>query len=53
MVTRPKVALSSRIGAVLLLAILAGCAQIEQDIGQCEAGVEDISTMATIAPSKC
>lgn len=45
--------LARRLGAVLLLGLLAGCAQLESKVGQCDAGVEDLSTMATIAPTKC
>lgn len=37
--------------AVLALAALAGCAQLEKDVGQCEPGVESISGMATVAPA--
>lgn len=50
---RPAARPAARLGAALLLVLLAGCTQLEQDIGQCEPGVEDISTMATIAPTKC
>ncbi|KEO56102.1 hypothetical protein [Thioclava pacifica] len=37
--------------AVLALAALAGCTQLEKDVGQCEPGVESISGMATVAPA--
>lgn len=38
--------------SLLLFAVLAlaACAQLQQDIGQCEGGVEDLSTLATAAP---
>ncbi len=42
-----------RIAALVLFTLLAGCTQLEKDVGQCEPGVEDISNMATIAPVKC
>ncbi|MBD3788698.1 MAG: hypothetical protein IE922_17395 [Sphingomonadales bacterium] len=45
--------LGRRLAAVLLLGLLAGCAQLESKVGQCEPGVEDLSTMATIASTKC
>lgn len=50
---RPAARPAARLGAALLLVLLAGCTQLEQDIGQCEPGVEELSTMATIAPTKC
>jgi len=46
--TAPK-----RIAAMLLLLALAACTQIESDVGQCEPGVSDISTMATAVPAQC
>lgn len=46
--TTPK-----RLAAILLLAVLAGCTQLETDVGQCEPGVDDLSTMATVAPTQC
>lgn len=35
--------------AFLAVLALAACTQLQQDIGQCEGGVEDLSTLATVA----
>lgn len=36
--------------AALALLGLSACTQLEQDVGECEPGVEGISGMATVAP---
>jgi outer membrane murein-binding lipoprotein Lpp len=38
------------LAAVLALAVLAGCTQLEKDVGQCEAGVGDLSAAPMVAP---
>lgn len=35
--------------ALFAVLALAACTRLQQDIGQCEGGVEDLSTLATVA----
>ncbi|PFG62670.1 hypothetical protein AXZ77_1254 [Thioclava sp. ES.031] len=44
-------ATAAQLGAVVALVALAGCAQLERDIGECEPGVGGMSGMATVTPS--
>jgi hypothetical protein len=38
------------LAAVLVLAVLAGCTDLEKDVGQCEPGVGDLSAAPMVAP---
>jgi len=41
-------------GVLAVVAVLAGCAeQIEEEIGECEPGVEGISQIGDITPASC
>lgn len=40
--------LSRKSLSLLAVLALAACTQLQQDIGQCEGGVEDLSTLATV-----
>ncbi|MCE5974825.1 hypothetical protein LZA78_15155 [Sinirhodobacter sp. WL0062] len=39
------------VALLMAAAVIAGCAQIEEDIGECEPGVADISQVVTAVPS--
>lgn len=39
------------VALLMAAAVMAGCAQIEEDVGQCEPGVADISQVATAVPN--
>ena len=39
------------VALLMAAALVAGCAQIEEDIGQCDQGVADISQVATAVPN--
>lgn len=40
--------------ALLALAlIVAGCAPVEEEVGQCEPGVEGLSRMSDVTPPGC
>lgn len=48
--TATHAALKGLAAAVALAALIAGCAPLEEDVGQCEPGVEDIGRIADVAP---
>ena len=49
-----RVAAVRTMTATLALALaLAACAPVEEAVGQCEPGVEDISAAATVTPPGC
>lgn len=39
--------------ALLAVMLMAACAQVEKDVGQCEPGVADLSAAATVTPPGC
>ena len=51
--TTPAAAVRGVTAALTLALFLAGCAPVEETIGQCEPGVEGISAAATVTPPGC